>query len=296
MKKTSLVLVLLLISIFSFAQAPDWQWAAQAGGNSYDRGNAITIDDAGNSYVIGKFEDTATFGSYSLTSSGLSDIFVSKIDSLGIFIWATKAGGISEDIGYGITIDDTGNSYVTGCFEETATFGSYTLTSNGRYDIFVAKMDTNGNWLWASKAGGNWYDQALDISKDNFGNCYVTGYFNETVSFGSYSLTSSGLYDIFIAKIDTNGNWLWASKAGGDSYDRGYGITIDDTGNSYVTGCFEETATFGSYSLTSSGSNDIFVAKMDEDGNWLWVTQAGGTGNDIGYAITIDYNGNCYVT
>ena len=274
----------------------NWLWATRAGGSSWDEGNGITIDDAGNTYVTGSFYQIATFGSYSITSSGNKDIFIAKLDSDGNWLWATEAGGSGFDDGDGITTDNEGNSYLTGRFEETASFGSYSLTSNGSGDIFVAKMDAAGNWQWVTQAGGTDYERGNGIIIDDAGNSYVTGRFYETASFGSYSLTSNGSSDIFIAKMDSNGNWLWATRAGGNSYDGGDGIKIDDAGNSYVTGYFVDTATFGSYSLISSGLYDIFVAKMDTDGNWQWANRAGGNSEDVGYGITIDADGNSYVT
>ncbi|MCK4360004.1 MAG: SBBP repeat-containing protein [Candidatus Cloacimonetes bacterium] len=298
-KRTFILLVLLFIAVLAFAQAPEWQWATQAGGTNSDGGKAITIDAAGNSYVTGTFRETATFGSYSLTSSGYLDIFVAKMDEDGNWLWATRAGGGSWDwdCGCGITIDDAGNSYVTGGFNGTASFGSFSITSGGDDDIFVAKMDANGNWQWATRAGGTYIDFGYGITIDNAGNSYVTGTFAYTASFGSFSLTSSGDADIFVAKMDATGNWLWVTQAGGGtSVSRGYGITIDDAGNSYVTGFFYDTITFGSYSLTSSGMEDIFVAKMNAEGNWQWAAKAGGTDCDYGKAITIDNAGNSCVT
>ncbi|MCK4979291.1 MAG: SBBP repeat-containing protein, partial [Candidatus Delongbacteria bacterium] len=198
-KRIILILLFISISLLLFAQAPDWQWVTQAGGN----------------------------------------------------------------LSYAIAIDDNEYSYVTGFFFGNAIFGSYSLTSSGSGDIFVAKMDANGNWLWATKAGGNYYDTGNGIAIDDNGNSYIIGHFVYTATFSSYSLTSSGSADIFVAKMDAYGNWQWAGKAGGTNGDEGYAITIDEVGNSYVTGSFRETAVFGSYSLTSSGEWDIFVAKMD---------------------------------
>jgi len=287
---------LLLIAVSCFAQTPEWQWATQAGGTGWDRGYEITTDATGNCYVTGYFNGTATFGNITLIGSGDDEVFVAKIDATGNWQWATRAGGNSEDVGRGITIDDSGNSYVTGCIEETASFGSYSLTSNGSGDIFVAKLDANGNWQWATQAGGSSYDEGKAITTDDAGNTYVTGSFYQTATFGSYSITSSGNKDIFVAKLDSDGNWLWATRAGGSGFDDGDGITTDNEGNSYVTGCIEETASFGSYSLTSNGSGDIFVAKLDANGNWQWATQAGGSSNDGGDGITTDDAGNSYVT
>jgi len=296
MKKTIMNLILMLFALCAFAQAPDWLWAESAGGSGLDSGRVIAIDDNGNSYVTGGFWDTATFGSYSLNSSGLWDIFVAKMDANGNWLWATKAGGSNYDYGFAIATDDNGNSYITGRFANTAIFGSYSLTSSGNNDIFVAKMDVNGNWLWATKASGSESEGGYGIAIDDSGNSYVTGMFESTVTFGSNSLTSSGSDDIFVAKMDATGNWLWATQAGGSNYDYGFAITIDDSGNSYVTGMFESTVTFGSYSLNSSGLGDIFVAKMDTTGNWLWATQAGGGLDDYCGRIAMDDNGNSYVT
>ena len=297
MGRIFILTMLLLITSTIFAQTPDWQWAAKAGGIDDDEGEAITIDDAGNSYVTGYFQDTTTFDSDTLISSGFYDIFVAKMDAGGNWLWATKAGGTGYDIGYGITIDDAGNCYVTGYFNGTATFGSYSLISGGGIDLFVAKIDTDGNWQWATKAGGTSTAIGYGITIDDAGNSNVTGCFHGTAIFGSDSLTSSGCSDIFVAKMDAGGNWQWATKAGGvDCEDYGFGITIDNAGNTYVTGGFRGTATFGSYNLTSSGFDDIFVAKMDAGGNWQWATKAGGTSTDQGFGITIDDAGNCYVT
>jgi hypothetical protein len=297
--KTRTILIcisLLIVSTVLFAQTPEWEWAASAGGSNYDFGKGIVVDAAGNSYVAGFFKSTATFGSFSLTSSGQEDIFVAKMDANGNWLWASKAGGYSYDRGNEITIDDAGNIYVTGIFFATATFGSHSLTSGGVADIFVAKMDSNGNWLWATRAGGTSGIWANAIALDDAGNCYVTGSFDGTAIFGSYSITeSSG--PIFVAKININGVWLWANQAGGYfDYDIGQGIAVDDYGNCYTTGFFEDAATFGSQTIYGSGYRDIYVAKINTNGYWQWATQAGGNGDNVGWSITLDNAGNSYVT
>jgi len=298
MKKTIMVLVLTLISLYATAQIPEWQWASQAGGNNEDCGFGIAVDDLGNSYVTGYFSETADFGDYSISSSGDWDVFVAKMDEEGNWLWATNAGGGGLDIGTEITIDNNGNSYITGVFEYTATFGSYTLTSLGEYDVFTAKLDADGSWLWATQAGGNDLDISLGIATDNVGNIFVSGYFYETSSFGSYTLTSSGDEDIFVAKLDTNGNWLWAIQTGASEEDGGNGLAVDDDGNSFVTGYFSETVAFGSSTLSSPGSGSIFIAKLDTNGNWIWAAQAVTSEYDWieSNDIVIDIAGNSYIT
>jgi len=244
----------------------NWQWATKAGAEEVlfedDVGYGITNDIFGNCYVTGNFSSTATFGSHFIISNGNTDIFAAKINADGNWCWAKTAGGTSYDRGFSITIDDNENCYLTGCFIFLATFGSYSLTGNGDHDIFVAKIDENGNWQWANKAGGDSWDVGLGLTVDNSGNSYVTGGFEGVAYFGSDSIINYGGRDIFVAKIDSTGVWQWATEAGGTGCDIGWGIALDAEENCYITGYFKDTATFGSYPLTSNGYEDIFVAKL----------------------------------
>ncbi|MCK9583930.1 MAG: T9SS type A sorting domain-containing protein [Candidatus Cloacimonetes bacterium] len=201
MKRCFLSFVLFIISVSLSAQAEEWLWAIGTGGTGNDYAQAIATDADKNSYVTGEFEDTACFGNTNLTSSGGNDIFVTKLDTSGNWIWASGAGGTGADSGKAIAIDSEGNCYVSGSFEGTISFGSISLTSSGYEDIFIAKLDTNGNWLWASGAGGTLYEGAYSIAIDGEGNCYVCGYFYGTTSFNNISLDSSGISDIFVAKL-----------------------------------------------------------------------------------------------
>ena len=139
MKKTLLFILFLLCTTFIFAQSDVWLWAKKAGGTSSENGLSIATDSSGNSYVIGGFWETASFGSIILESNGNADIFVAKLDSSGNWLWAKKAGGTLWDWSNGIATDSSGNTYLTGYFSGTASFGGINLTSSGGEDIFVAK-------------------------------------------------------------------------------------------------------------------------------------------------------------
>mgnify|MGYP000106108991 CR=1 FL=1 len=213
------------------------------------------------------------------------------------FKWAKGIGSDDYLYSQNISTDASGNCYITGYFQGTATFGTTQITSSGNSDIFIAKYDTEGNFQWVRKAGGTTNSDAGNgISADASGNCYITGYFQGTATFGTTQITISGYSDIFIAKYDTDGNFQWVKKAGGVEYDEGYGIAVDASGNCYVTGFFRQTATFGTTQITSSGNSDIFIAKYDTDGNFQWVRKAGSTNYDYGNGIATDASGNCYVT
>ena len=283
------------IFVAKLSPSGNWLWAVQAGGTDLDLGNGIAVDGVGNILVSGYFQDIATFGTHTLTATGISDVFVAKLDPSGNWLWVVQAGGTDWDFGYDIALDGAGNAYVTGDFYETATFGSQTLTSSGSIDIFVAKLDPNGNWLWAVQAGGTGSDRVYSIAVDGMGYACVIGSYYSTISFGNHTLTASEYENIFASRLDPNGSWIWAVSAQGTII-TGLGIAMDSQCNAYVTGDFYETATFGSQTLTSSGSGDAFVAKLDPNGNWIWAVKAGGASGDVGYDIAVDGAGNAYIT
>ncbi len=277
-------------------------WAKRAGGTSHDTANSIAIDSNNNLYIAGSFYNTAYFGNITLTSSGNYDPYVAKMDSNGNWLWVTKGGGTSEDVGKAIAIDSQCNAYLTGDFAGTATFGTTQVVSAGLTDIFIAKIGTNGNWIWSKRAGGTDNDNANAIVIDIIDTVCVTGSFKSTASFGSVSFTSYGGADIFVSKLSGSGTWIWTVRAGGSGSswnDSGRGITADNQGNIYITGSFSSTASFGNLSVQSVGGIDVFAAKMDDDGNWIWVNGTGGTGStlmDYGYDIAVDEDHNIYVT
>ena len=178
-----------------------------------DNGASIAVDGSGNIYTTGTFTGTVDFdpgaGIANLISAGVEDIFVSKLDASGNFVWAKSMGGTSPDQGYSIAVDGSGNVYTTGYFLGTADFdpsvGTLNITSIGSTDIFVSKLDASGNFVWAKGIGGATDDFGNSIAVDGSGNVYTTGYFQETVDFdpnaGTANLSSVGGRDIFISKL-----------------------------------------------------------------------------------------------
>lgn len=278
------------------AQVPMWMWANGGGGSGYDACNDIVCDSQGNFYVTGYFQDAAGFGDAVVTSAGGYDIYVAKLDGEGDWEWVATAGGYGLDTGCAITVDGADNLYVAGGFNASANFGSTTLTSVGGQDVFIAKLDTQGNWLWAKKAGWTAYDIAYEIDADQQGNVYVTGWFTNSGQFGDIFITGGGNEDMFLAKLDSYGNWLWAINAPGPEWGGGEGLYVSETGFPYVSGAFMGAAQFGGTTLTSAGNKDIFIAKADRDGNWLWAKSAGATGEDYGFGICVDHGSHLYLT
>jgi hypothetical protein len=308
MKKFYPILVLVFISITVNAQTPNWAWAKKAGNAGNDKGNITTTDDLGNIYVTGTYSSPSiTFGAFTLTNSGVSDIYIVKFDANGNVLWALGVGGTGEEYGWGTTIDDFGNVYVTGSFaSDSITFGSTTFINESsvgyKWDMFIVKYDANGNVLWAQCNGSVYDDYATRPATDAFGNVFVTGYFESpSVTFGTTTLTNTnaGYFDIFIVKYDASGNMLWAKSAGGSHWDEGTCITTDIFGNVYVAGIFySPSLSFGADTLTNTftfNSPDMFIVKYDNMGNILWAKGAGNSGSVLSHNITIDVSGNVYV-
>ena len=263
-------------------------------------------------------------------SSGFGAALLAQCLALQVFttsalaqnlLWAKRAGGAGNEFCRaistgsercsGISVDPTGNTYVTGSFENVATFGpgegnQTQLISAGNSDIFVAKYNNDGTLAWAKRAGGLGSDDGLGLTADSSGNSYVTGAFQGTAIFGlgeakETQLVSPVGESVFIAKYNSDGSLAWAKRASTESGFRGFGIGIDGSGNSYVTGWFQGTATFGpgepnETQLSPAGGNSMFIAKYHSDGTLAWATNASGESSHHGtYAAAVDTSGNSYV-
>ena len=272
-------------------------WVKQVGGTASDEAAGIAVFGDGSSVVTGGFSGAVDFGATTLTSTNhLREIFVAKLDSDGNFLWASKAGGAGHDNVRDLTTIADGSTIITGDYASTANFGNFTLDEFGSISSFVAKLDANGSFLWATKAGEN--QCCSSVKASGFGveasvdgsSIIATGYFEGECNFGDNIRTSSGASDIFVTKLDSSGNYVWAVRAGGTSSDIGRSATLLSDGSSLITGQFQGTASFGNNTLSSSGSNDVFVAKLDANGTFLWVLKAGGSSSD--YPMKIASNNN----
>lgn len=292
MKTNKLFLTILFTVLFYYNYSQTIGWGmAYDGSGSYD----IALDNVGNAYSIGTYGvlSSGIFGSYTLNCSGVEDIYLTKTNSLGVIKWAKGFGGPDWDIGYSISFDGGANVYAAGSFSGTAVFDTYTLTSTTK-TAFVCKIDTNGNVLWA-KSYGSGICEALAIKTGTSGSTFVAGVFKNTCILGTYTLTSIGGFDNFVAKIDNNGNVIWAIQLGGTFDDYSKSITIDKYGSLYVTGCFKGTASFGPYFLNSSGGYDSHVAKINSAGVVLWAKKFGGIWDDYEAVASANISGDIYI-
>ncbi len=296
-------------------------WARSFGNVLYDQPIDIGVDASGNIYTVGNFMETADFDpgteSTNLTSAGSHDIFVQKLDAAGNFLWAFSLGGNGSEGEPSIITDEFGNVIVAGTFAGTVDFdpetGTANLTSTGGRDVFVMKTSTDGSFLWAKSFGGTLSEDCSSISVDASGNIYLAGVFTGIVDFDPGSetlpLEASGVSSMFLQKLDSSGNLIWAKSIDSD-YAVIDKICTDDDGNLYSVGRIEFTTDFDpgpgtaivvphQFSETEPDLlPDAFILKIDTSGNFLWVKVL--SGNEASTAllssIDIDNNGNICTT
>lgn len=314
MIKITLFFLCLLLSFFSNAQNPSFAWANRIGGNASNYGTGMSLDASGNVYTTGYFQGTSDFNPgaavLNLTSNGYEDIYITKMDASGNYIWAKTIGAANPDKGQSIAVDASGNVYITGTFELTVDFdpgaGIFNMTNTGSgVASFILKLDASGNFIWAKQIGGTSGRYAQGIKVDTSGNLYTVGYYYGTADFdpgvGSFNLTSSGgSADIFILKLTTSGNFSWVKTMGSTSADYGEEISLDASGNIYTTGSFQSMVDFdpgaGILNLGISGNTDqLFISKLDPSGNLIWAKSTNG-GSCSGLSLTVDASNNVLAT
>ncbi len=286
------------IFIVKFDSSGKILWAKREGAVALEIPHSIHVDSNNNILVTGRFSSNSiTFGSTTLLQAGSMDVFLVKYNSKGELLWAKGAGGGSNDEGYHVTTDASGNIYVAGYFTQPSNFGTIKLTSAGIADMFLAKYDPAGNVLWAKNAGGKGDDRATGLKTDAAGNCYLTGFYtNDSISFGQIVLPNDSLDNSFIARYDTNGNVIWAKSIGGDCEAKD--LALFDN-NIYVSGQFNaDTLKYGSSTLIVNGTTDFFLLNCDINGNAKWAIKqtADGKSGESAVSVATDNIGNVIIT
>jgi hypothetical protein len=304
-----LVAALALSATSLFGQ--QYEWGKNFGGIGDESVRAIAVDDDGNTYLTGYFTDNADFdpndGTAELVSNGFYDAFIQKIDSDGNLVWVKSIGGEFFEYGTGIEVDSDGAVLVTGVYNETVDFdpgeGVVERTSNGGEDIFALKLDSNGDFLWVFTAGSEGYEEPVSINSDANGNVYVGGYFSQPIDFqiglSTITIQAQGGQDGFGFKLDAFGQPIWALSFGGPDIDLCLGMDVNAAGDVFYTGFYSETADFdpgdGEQTLSSIGGSNGYLLKLNALGEFIHVTDFGGTNNEIPWDVALDQNDNAFV-
>jgi len=241
-----------------------------------------------------------------LTLTGLLSLHCAAQDH--VFDWARNYGNALPSVGLSVTADQWNDPIVTGQFQGTVDFdagpGVVELTSNGGADVFVQKLDRNGDLLWARSFGGPLFDYGWSVTTDQVGNVLVTGSFQGTVDFdpgpGTLNITAVSLLDMFIIKLDAMGNLIWIKTIGGPQSETGVSIATNSNDDILIVGEFADTVDFdpnaGVHNLTSNGPNtDVFILHLDSDGDLIWARSFGGTDTDEARTVVVDANDDLYL-
>ena len=276
-------------------------WAKSGGGPKGDKGNSITIDQNGNVIVTGQYNGAATFGNVNTTSMNdpdtgepTDDIFVAKYDTNGNLQWLKTGAAPFIDRGLGVGADSQGNIYAIGQFSDTITFDQ-THTNNQYNSIFIIKYDPSGNEQWFRKIGGSIQNIAYDIALDAADNIYLTGDFQNSMTFftpSQHTINGDYRYNIFVAKMSSDGEHIWSDSDGSDNQVSSRAISLDQNSNMYITGNFlctftEYSEEHGTGAFNSLGYKDIFVSKYNNSGTRDWFKHMGSSGHDNGEGVVI---------
>jgi beta-propeller repeat-containing protein len=272
-------------------------FSVRTGGIENNEGiESVAVTPDGNVVVVGNFQATADFGTFTETAAGLHDGFVAKLDPNGDFLWVRTFGSTGSEWGRAVTVDGAGNVYVAGIFEGTIDVGGAPLASVGSADVLVMKLDGFGNHVWSTSFGSTSWEHARSIEVSAAGQVIVVGQYRSAMDVGAIAVPHVGARDAFVVAFDTQGDPAWAhgfSSPDPTSEEYAQSVALRPNGNAVVVGRFDTSIAFGATQLTSMGGRDIFVAELDSQGDALWARRFGGPGGgDRGNGVAIDASGN----
>jgi hypothetical protein len=288
-------------------------WASSFSGGISDIINDLKVDNADNIHVTGNYRGQVDFdpgpGTYSLTTQGDTGIFVSKLDPSGNMIWTQLMKGVGFVESNALSVDLSGEVYISGRFFFTIDFdpgaSAYNLSSNGNCDVFICKLSSSGNFIWARSFGGTNADEIADITTDKFNSVYVCGdYLSSVIDFdpgpGTFTVSTGAMQESYILKLFSNGNFAWVKNTDAAFVATSFALASDKKNGIYSCGGFSGQVDFNPGStpaiLTPVGFYDMYISKIDTAGNFIWAKSIGGTQNDAPHDIAVDNYGNIFTT
>ncbi len=283
MSQKLVLFLLVLLSVDGFAQKATWDWAKYGNNTKSALFSKVSEDRNGNVYAAGIYSGTIGFQDSNYTAQGSQGLYLVKYDRHGNFLWSNGINGTGSVAANAICADRNGNLYVGGFFTQSIFLGAAVYTSAGSKDIFLAKFDSNGHFLWANVYGAVGDDIIGGMSTDSKSGVVFNGYFSDTtIHFSSSTLRSGGLVipQTFMVKHDATGRLIWAKQGLSKGGDRGTDLAIDASDNIYAAGNFYTNVYFDSLKLNNISSGNIsasvFLTKYDSGGKVIWATTVGG--------------------
>ncbi len=310
----SLALSFLLIGI---SHSQSFQNGVQINDNENIRSQEIQRDGQGGLYLMGEFDDSLDIdpsagGTAFLDHFGNSDVFLAKFDTAGTYQWSVGLGGAQDEEVGNIDLDGNGNIYLTGGFEDSAfvstpnNISDTIVASSSDRSIFLAKFDTSGGTHWVRSMEGSWgREWGSDVAAKANGDVFLTGVFEVETDFdpgaGTDILNAKGQSDSYLAKYDSSGSYYWAKGIGGPYDDMVEALAIAPNGEPILTGAFEsDTLQFyppsGGTTLIKDDAMDIFMARYNTSGSFLWGKALGGLGDDRAKEVEVGNSGDVFLT
>lgn len=298
--------------ILCLSTAGNFTWVKQVGGLYQESVFDLELTQQNDLLLAGSFPDTVDFdpgpGVFNLSVTDYVDAYVLKLDINGNFIWAKQMGGLDAQCSFSILSDLSGNVYTAGTFRNTTDFdpgpGVYNLTAQANNDMFLQKLDPAGNFIWVKQMTSSANIIPADMTLDSHNNVLITGEFDGAADFDPGTAIDmhygAGYFDIFIEKLDSNGNYSWTKQISAASYERPCAVISDPQDNVYSTGQFNYTVDFdpgpGQCILSCPGSN-AYISKLDSSGNFISAVPIGGIHSaSYGFDIYLNNSTELYVS
>lgn len=285
-----------MISLYGQALLPEFSWADNGGNGSFSEGN-VNISSTGDGYIYmsGDFEGNAKFGPVTFNSNGGKDVFFAKMSEAGEMLWVKTFGGTEDEFVTGIETDDESNIIISGAFYGTTNIGTETFVSAGSQDLFIAKFNSDGDFIWANNlsSGMTAYLKAMDV--DSNGNIFITGKFYDALMAGTSAIYSRGGSDFYIAMYDPDGNLQWLEQGGSTGTDDAISIASGNGGDLYVTGSFYEQTQLGDSLFFTSHPTGVFLAKYNTNSGFEWAGIIDGTNLSAESRVTVSADNGIYM-
>lgn len=261
--------------ITKISPAPAIVYSSYLGGNGFEFGEGIAVDQNGNAYVTGSTTSTdfPRANAFQNNLSGLQDAFITKINPVPDIVYSSYLGGSGLDAGYSVAADDFGNTYITGdtTSDDFPRVNAFQNTWGGDFDAFITKISSTPTIVYSSYLGGSGEDTGLSVAVDKMGNAYVAGitFSPNFPTVNAFDNSISGPFDGFIAKISPAHSIVYSSYVGGNGGDDCLGVVVDRIGNAYITGSTNSTdfPIKNAFQRELAGDYDAYVMKIEAVGN-----------------------------